>query len=137
MELFCGADGASCRVAAWAALCFFLDGVAGSLRCTWQPEPEAGSAFRLGFRSDCTAPSFDCYLAKVKSQAGFAGFVFSFREKREHLIGGLIFGQAGALVIHKCEDLFAFFFQADCNGGIRRAVAKSIFEEISEHAIEP
>src|ERR1700749_3961734 len=52
-------------VAAGAAWSFVLDGVAGSLRCTWQPEPEAGSAFRLGFRADCTSPSFDCNLAKV------------------------------------------------------------------------
>ena len=90
----------------------------GGLRCSWQTEPEAGAAFRFGFRSDCTAPTLHCYLAEVKSEAGFAGLVFSFREEREHLIGGLIFWQAGALVIDKCEDLLAFFFQADCDGGM-------------------
>src|ERR1700746_336791 len=120
-----------------AALCFFLDGFAGSLRRTWQPEPEAGSPFWLRLGPDCTSPSLYCDLAEVKAQAGFAWFVFSFREEREHLIGGLIFGQAGALVIDKCEHLLALFFQADCDGSIRRAVTKTVLQKISEHTIEP
>src|SRR4029077_18568128 len=99
-------------------------------------KPKTRPSARTIFSADAAAPALDSNLAEVEAQTRFAGAVLSFCEKCEQTVRGRIFREAGAFVVHECEQAVNLVLNAHRDSRPLRCVTHGVFEEVPEDALE-